>query len=288
MHGTASERPQLHVTALNMLARCGEAFRRRYLEGEIIPPGVAAIVGTAVDRAVTLNLERVTRAEPLLPVEAVQEAARDGLEAAWADGVALDVEEVAEGVTAIRGRALDKAVRLARLHAEEVAPRLRPTHVQRRFVIELPGYPLDLAGAIDVVEAEAIRDTKTSAKTPAADVAERSDQLTMYALASKVLDGRAPERVALDYLVDLKTPKAATFESTRSSGDFAPLLRRVEAAALAIERGVFFPAPADSWQCSRRWCGYFDSCPYVRRPVQIAAARPATDPAPETPNSTKE
>lgn len=268
----APARPQLHATALNM--QCGEAFRRRYIEREIIPPGVAIIVGIATDRAVSKNLEHKRDTSELLPVEEVADAARDLLNETWESGtVKLDQEEVEAGLKAVRGQAVDKTVRLSVLHATAKAPEIEPTHVQRKWSIELPGYPMDLVGTIDVQEgARAIRDTKTTAKSPPADAAERSLQLTAYALASKVIDGAAPDKVALDYLIDTKTPQAKTLEATRGPEDYRALLARVETVTLAIERGVFMPVTPDHWACSIKWCGYAPSCRFfVNKPKQFSS-----------------
>lgn len=261
-------RPQLHATALNM--QCGEAFRRRYIEGEIIPPGVAAIVGTATDRSVTKNLQQKIDRRELMPIEEVADTARDGLEVAWQGGVTLDDDEVKAGIKTVKGAAIDKAVRLAVLHAEVKAPEIDPTHVQRSWSLEVPGYPFDLVGTLDIQEgAAAVRDTKTTAKTPAEDIADKSLQLTAYALAVKVLDGAPPEKVALDYLIDTKLPQTKTYESARGPADFAALLARVDTVSLAIERGVFVPVSPDHWACNAKWCGYWRSCKYVTQPKQF-------------------
>lgn len=265
-------RPQLHISAIDTLSKCGEMFRRRYIEKEIRPPGVSLITGTATHRSVQKNLTAKLETGVMLPEEAVCEIARDALNEEWDKGVFLDDEEKSTGENAARGDAVDKAVRLSRLHRSSKAPSLTPTHVERQFVIELAGYPTDLAGCIDVQEGTAcIRDTKTSKKSPSADTAEESDQLSMYAMAVRALDGRFPDRVALDYLVDLKREqKVVTLESTRTADDCAPLLRRVEIAVEAIEKGVFVPARQSDWWCNKRYCGYHDSCRYVRRPTSIS------------------
>lgn len=267
-------KPQLHLSALDMLSKCGEQFRRRYIEKEKIPPGVAAIVGTGVDRSVTRNLGSKIETKALLSLEEVEAIARDSVANEFdAGGVMLTAEERFAGAAAVKGEAVDKAIRLAGLHAKEMAPALSPTHVQRAWVLDLKGYPMDLAGTIDVQEAAAtVRDTKTSGKTPSAEIAHQSDQLTMYALAVQVLDGQAPAKVVLDYLVDLKTPKAVTFESTRSKEDFAVMLRRIENGIRAIEAGVFVPARQTDWWCNEKWCGYAGTCPYFRGKQQIAVS----------------
>lgn len=261
-------RPQLHATALNI--QCGEAFRRRYLEGEIIPPGVAALVGSATDRAVTKNLQHKIETTGLLDVAEVADVARDSLEYGWQSGVKLDADEARLGLAKVKGQAADKAVRLAVLHATQKAPSIDPTHLQRRWSLELRGYPVDLVGTLDIQESGTVRDTKTSGKAPAEDAAQTSIQLTAYHLAVKVLDGKPPETVALDYLIDTKTPRALTLVSTRDGEDYQALLNRVEMIARAIETGTFLPVSPDHWMCCAKWCGYWDSCRYALRPKPIA------------------
>lgn len=262
-------RPQLHATSLNI--QCGEAFRRRYLEGEIIPPGVAALVGSATDRAVTKNLQhKITTHGDLLPVEDVAETARDSVVAGWQSGVKLDADEAALGPAVVKGHAADKAVRLAVLHAQQKAPVIQPTHVQRRWTLELRGFPVDLAGTLDIQEVGSVRDTKTSAKAPSEFAAQTSMQLTAYHLAVGVIDGTPPASVSLDYLVDTKQPKVITLTAVRDRGDYQALLNRVEMIAKAIETGTFLPVSPDHWMCTPKWCGYFDSCRYALRPKTAA------------------
>ncbi len=255
-----TEKPQLHTTSINM--QCGEAFRRRYIENEIIPPGVAALVGTATDKAVTRNLQNKLDTKSLLSLEEVSDTARDGLNQAWEQGVKLDPEEMVAGIKKVKGDATDKAVRLSCLHAKVKAPSINPTRLQRKWLLEMPGYPMDLVGAIDIQEANTIRDTKTTGKTPSDDIADKSLQLTAYSLAVTKIDGIAPEKVMLDYLIDNKTPVAKTFESVRGPEDYQKFLNRVEAIIIAIEKGIFLPVSPDHWICNSKWCGYASSCKF--------------------------
>jgi len=262
-------KPQLHISAINTIGRCGEQFRRRHVEGEIIPPAIAMVVGLGTDRSVTANLGNKIETGKLLKLPEVLDVARDSVNEEWEHGIWLGPDEKGVADATLRGAAVDKAVRLSGLHAQQRAPALAPTHVQRSWVIELPNHPLNLAGTIDIQEGKlAVIDTKTSKKSPSKGAADDSDQLTLYALAAKVLDGVAPLRVILDYLVDLKTgPKVRTIISTRTNEDFQVMLRRVENAAQVIEAGVFPPARQDDWWCGPKWCGYWATCPYARRRV---------------------
>jgi len=266
---------QLHVSGLNQLAKCGIAFEKRYLLNERTPPRVAMVVGTAVDRSVTENLAQKIESGDLLPEEQVQDTARDALVHEWERGVEATEEDADDGTGHSREAAIDLSVDLATLHYRQAAPRIQPTHVQRSWTLDIEGLPLQLAGTIDIQEgALAIRDTKTSARSPQSGIVDTSLQLTTYAMAVSAHDGTIPRKVALDYLV--RTPrtqqsKLIQLESTRTQADFLPLLERIAQAERMLASGIFHPAPPDAWWCSKKFCPYWQACPYALRPVSVAA-----------------
>ncbi|MDM7994661.1 MAG: PD-(D/E)XK nuclease family protein [Acidobacteriota bacterium] len=269
-----SAKPQLHVSGLETLSKCGIQFENIYIRNLREAPGISLLVGKATHRVVEKNLRHKIQHKALLSFEEVKDTARDALVSEWNSGeVRLDEDELKLGLKAVKDQAIDKSVRLSGLHHKELAPVLNPTHVERKWCIELPGYPMDLAGTLDIQEGSAsVRDTKTSAKTPSKTIADESLQLTAYALAVKVIDGIEISEVKLDYLIDIKEPKKETFSSKRDADHFKALLARVERAVKVIEKGAFFPARETDWWCSEKYCGFFRTCPYVRRPKQFAAA----------------
>jgi hypothetical protein len=130
-----------------------------------------------------------------------------------------------------------------------------------------------------------IRDTKTSAKSPIpsymdgnnkAGTADDSEQLTAYAVASHVVDGKLPDKMVLDFLVRTNaakpTIKYVPTATVRSMDDVQVFLNRFTNLIHAMKTGVFVPANQSWWGCSQRWCGYYDICPYSKKPkfVQIA------------------
>src|SRR4030042_1399245 len=62
---------------LGMFLRCAHQFERRYLRGEIIPPGIAARRGSATHKAAQLNHEQKLHTKEDLPLDHLQDAARD-------------------------------------------------------------------------------------------------------------------------------------------------------------------------------------------------------------------
>lgn len=266
-----TKKPQLHQSALNTASRCMEQFRRRYIELEKIAPGVAARVGTATDKSVTANLGNKIKTKELLPIEQVRDTARDAFLAAWDEGVTVAPGTSEGDLKVIKGEAIDKTVRLSSLHAVTLATEIEPTHVAFPFVIELPDYPVDIAGEIDIREANSVRDTKTSGKSKTQREADVSLQLTVYHEAVALIDGTAPEVLSLDCLVDNKVPKATVLKTKRRREDFNVVLARVEEVTKAMQKGVFMPANQTDWWCDERFCGYASTCKYYQKePIQIA------------------
>lgn len=264
----APGRAQLHYSGLDRLQGCGEAFYRIYIVGEKQDANVSMMVGTAVDKATARNLENKIITGKLLTTDQVESIARDSFEIEWKlrDRV-LSQEERLAGEAKTKGDGIDKSVRLARLHHQVIAPTINPTHIQRKWAISIPGFQFDLVGEIDVQEgAEAIRDTKAKGKSPNENEVHYSDQLTGYHLAVFVLDGFMVKKVMLDCVIDNKVPVAKVYTSTRDADDHRVFLNRVERAADIIEKGAYTPAQPTDWRCSKKWCGFFDTCKFAKRP----------------------
>jgi hypothetical protein len=69
-----------------------------------------------------------------------------------------------------------------------------------------------------------------------------------------------------------KEMKLVTLESKRTAEDLPHLARRIQSAVQVMESGLFTPAPVDAWWCSKRFCGYWNICPYAARPVSVGAS----------------
>ncbi len=259
-----AKKPHVSVSQINLYGNCGEAYRRRYVLGEKKPPGIAAIVGRGVDHSVNENLTHKVENGEVLPTEAVLDIARDGFEKSWQEGVMLSDKEVQEGTEKVRGKGIDKTVRLAGLHSGHFAPHIEPistAHIQRWWRIEIPQLPRDLIGVMDVQEKGLIRDTKTAGRMPTVDAAANSLQGSAYVTSARINDGERVE-FQLDYLVDKKQPAAMSLRAGRTDAMLETFLLRVQTAVEGIEAGLVVPANPDHWMCSLRWCGYAPTCPY--------------------------
>lgn len=263
-------KPHISPSQMRMLWRCGEQYRRRYIEGERLPPGVAAVIGTGTHRSIEVNLDHKMNTGELLEADQVADAAAEGLNEAWEQGVALSDDEQAKGKGKVWGAAVDQAVALAQLHHAELAPTIEPIGLEEKFVVSMDGYPFDLLGYIDIKEQGVIRDTKTAARAPGQNEADTSEQLTAYAYGYKDAEGELPDHLALDYLVKTKTPKVVCYQTKRTEQDVAVLEARFEQACKVIESQVFTPTSRSNWWCSERWCGYFSTCPYAKGRVVVS------------------
>ena len=145
-------------------------------------------------------------------------------------------------------------------------------HQQAAYLNAAARDGFDFVGEQDIVEKSetelVIRDTKTSKKSPNAEAANESNQLSAYALASQVLDGKLPDKMKLDYLIDLKKEtKTMTLETTRDAEYTQAYLNRLVNGIASIRSGVFVPAPDQAWWCAQKWCAYYNICPHVKHQV---------------------
>jgi hypothetical protein len=254
----------LSPSRINMFERCQLQYYYREIEGKKTPPGIALVIGGSVDKSASVDLQNKVDTGDLLPLDAVQTAARDHLENEWAGGVQNDGEDSED-----KGEVIDLTVRLATLHHEAVAPLRKPIAVQKAFGVQVSENVV-LTGHIDVLEADAVCDTKTIKAKPSKIKGDHLIQTQLYAVGVKVNGGALPSKVKLDYLVKNKTVKTELLEAPVTPESAQGALDRLSVTArviqTAIKTGDFLPAPADSWVCGERFCGYWNEiCAFGKR-----------------------
>ena len=296
-----------------MFERCGEQYRRRYIEREKFPPALAMIRGRGQSEAQHTDLQTKIDTDELADEPDLVDVARDKVhkDAGSPDDVDLTPEERSEGFELARGKVVDQAVRATRLHHQNVAPTLAPADVEGKLEFDIPlneeGETRKMIGYYDVLEEDVtLRDTKTSLKKPLANIADESSQLALYSYAIRKTTGVTPPRSSLDYLVlskakdpskaptpkkpttadaamkaaskalvkDLEGPellmgaigrdRAIRYSTEHTTDDQARVIARAQESIAAIESGFFPPAAPGGWWCSKKMCGYHDTCPYVR------------------------
>jgi len=252
----------IHQSMLGMFLRCSAQFERRYINGEIIPPGISARRGSGVHKAAQINHEQKLVSHKDLAVDILQDAARDEYVRLVKDeGVFIPKDQVSEK-DKLLADGLDASTRLAKLYRESLAPQIQPALVEQYLTIDA-GLSLPLAGTIDVLtDTNWMPDLKTADKSKAAGEADNSLQLSFYAGLVANHTGKWPERISLEILVNNKEPKLQSLETKRGPEHWANLLLRVQIMIAQINTGLFPPCDPGAWICSPKWCGYFDSCKY--------------------------
>lgn len=263
-----------HASSLAAYLRCGEAYRRRYIEKDYTPSTTPQIRGSAVHRAIGTGLIEQQRLAAPAPVELFEDVAASQIDLARRAGVTLTKEEQSIGVSKVFGTLKDHAVAYAGGYATGVAAAIEPLAVERTVTLTGVIPDVHLKGTIDLVDrapmepvGEIIRDVKTSERTPPEHAADTSDQLTMYALFRSAEKPHAdPRPVSLDYLIRRKSGEIEhkRLNSVRGPADYAVLTRRIQMASQGLRAGLFLPSnPATDWWCSEKFCPYWNSCLFV-------------------------
>ena len=255
----------ISFTQLSMYLRCGEQYRRRYIEGEKIPPGIALIEGISIHKGAEEQNRFKLATHEDRPKKEVLEIVSSAFDDNLKSGVWLTTEEK-QRKSQVLGEAKDETIGLAGLYCDEVAPPIIPDKIELPFNIPLDSIALDLVGRVDLVDSQGtLRDLKTASRKKPQNEIDLTDQLTIYALGYEYLFGNPPPHIALDVLVKTKQPKYQEAQTSRTHDDIDIFFRRMQAILEGIKKGIFIPADPTHWCCSERFCGYWWTCPYARR-----------------------
>lgn len=135
--------------------------------------------------------------------------------------------------------------------------------IEEPFSVNLPGLPVSLIGAMDLVEEDEsgtiiITDWKTSSRAYSIDEVDKNQQLTMYQLAAR-MNGFSDREIILkfDCLIKTQKPKFEQYYSIRTEIDEKRLIRKIHTVWEGIERQVFVPNDT-SWRCPN--CSHRKAC----------------------------
>lgn len=251
----------IRTSEVDTFGKCGEMYRRRYIDGEIKPPRIAMIKGTAVHTGASTNFKQKITSKEDLSEQEICAATSIAFDCAIAEeDVELTKEEKSVGKAAVLGEHKDKAIKLASLYTTGIAPRYQPVAVEERQYIDLGRCTLH--GQPDFETEGAVVDLKTTGKRWPQGKADKSLQFTSYSLLYYNRLGWLPD-LRYEIMVENKTPIVQTLNTMRGEADWACLRARLENLLDAIEKGSYQPAPTGDWICDPRWCGYYSTCKYV-------------------------
>lgn len=169
------------------------------------------------------------------------------------------------------GQGKDQAADAGRTYGMSVSPLISEVLAAEEPIIAMVSPGLELVGTPDVITPDGIGDTKTGRerKQPEAD---KSRQLSIYALLHYSRFGSWPARVWLDSIHPTTLPSARIrryvadrLYSHRGMEDHARTVRLLEYVRKGIESGVELPPPEmGAWWCSAKWCPHYGTdCPLM-------------------------
>lgn len=260
-------KPHISPSQLTMYFKCGEQYRRRYIQKEVIPPGISLIKGTSLHKGAEFNFKQKIKSKVDLPKKDVLDQTMSTFDLTMKhEGLLLKEEEEKRGKAVVIDEAKKSVQVFATLYSDGVAPRYQPVLVEQRQRIELENSPYDLLGVVDMVDdKEKVVDLKTGTKTKKQEDVDADSQLTFYAMTHRAITGRDPSGLAIEQMLDQKVPTVKTFETKRGMEDYRRLINRINAAVDGINKGSYPPAHEGAWWCSAKFCGYHATCPYVKK-----------------------
>jgi hypothetical protein len=256
----------IHQSMINTWLRCGVQFERRYLLGEIIPPGVAARRGSAGHKGADLNAKNMIEHNmELLPLDSLQDAVRDEfVRLVKEEGVFIPPDQLSEKNTILNDN-LNQAVTAIEKYHTDVAPTIKPVASELKITADV-GFDLPIGGIIDLAEDRRLRDLKIRGKASNKDAAAVDIQPSFYYELYKAHFGFYPDEFIYDEIVPLKTKTNYNpISTTRDTASLARWRLYVEAFLRDLNVGIFRPADPGHFLCTPTWCGFYQTCPYKSR-----------------------
>jgi len=248
-----------------MALKCGEQFRRRYIENEKIPPGIAAGRGRGVHRANDENLTQKIVTGIDLPEGDLTDCARDEFVHSFDEGLFIPKADL-PAKASLLNEGLNDTIRITRAYRKAVAPSIQPLSSEEFLKVDV-GFDLPVLGYLDHTErpngVDVIGDLKTANRSWADGDAEKELQPVVYAFLYEHQYGVRPE-FRYDVLVNLKGGvKPQQFKVSVNDRRIKAMFAIIGRVQAMLRSGVFPPAEPGHWVCSEQWCGYYLTCPYV-------------------------
>jgi len=251
---------RLSATLLIMGMRCPMQLWH-YLTVGPRPPGFAAAFGTAVHKAVETDLRAVKEGRQI-----DLEELTSCFETAFCDELLVAERRDDE---LCEGEYLDLGVQTVKAFHRRQTPWLKPVEVELPLVVDLG--VIDMSLRIDLVDKRlGLVDHKTAWRKWRAGREHEEMQPLAYAVPFFLRTRRVP-RFAFNIIYPNLVPvwqlnENAAFEVRQtqpSESAVKAFIRAAENVAVMMIEERPIPNPA-GWWCGRKWCGWWDICPFGR------------------------
>lgn len=274
-------RDYISPSSLNSTGMCGEAFYLHYICGIETPSDLGKAIGGAIHKTQESCLYYMFNHFGTYPeVEYIRSLALTELNKHIQKyGIKFTKEERKNGEKNTIMRAELLIAEMAEYWLKQVLPNLNPInkdHVEKKFLLSIPGCKLKLKGIMDVVEEKRIRDMKSGGTS---DISQ-SDQYVAYSWWFETHFGFMPECVEDQIKKPDKRTKKITQKSfnyktvthTFHKDHFHVLRKKLQLFERYVEQEIFMPSTTYGWWCDEK-CGFFEDCRYKYKPKQFAVTK---------------
>lgn len=242
---------------LGLFCNCQEAFRRRYIEGEIIPPAIAMAVGTGVHKAAEINHKQKIESGVDLRLDELQDAAADGFKNAVEESGVYFTGSKHELYSEL-GKGSDLSVKMAGVYGKQIAPQIQPVAAEIKLTAQHSDLPVPFLGIVDVIDARGmIVDLKTSKAKWRSGKEKESLQPGIY---KWLIRRNVNQELDFCFFVMAYNGDTQYVQTEKSDGDISYIVNIAKAMLHAVKNGVFMPAVPGHWLCSEKFCGYHGTC----------------------------
>jgi RecB family exonuclease len=232
--------------------RCGEDYRRTYVDGHRWKGNAATSVGRSVHSLVENTLRELVRTGKLRTLEEGLDEA-PGITVGILEGTELvgDEKDVSEDEYVTRVRKAYEAWHRIR------APEIVPLAIEESFDQRLNG--IRVKGIIDLIDVgtgiKTVVDLKITKRKKSEREAKNSLQLTIYSAVTGI------PTVGFDAVVNKKAgTEVHPVRATLTQGDMAWAGTLVRNVAENISRGAFPLASPEEWWCTEKFCSHWAEC----------------------------
>ena len=154
---------------------------------------------------------------------------------------------------------VDLGMRGIEVYYKKLNRYIKPDLVEEAF--EFPaGKGLQVVGKIDLTDKNGvIHELKTTRKSPNMQDIRSDPQLAIYQLGYYSIKKKYPKAISKDYIVlSRNNSRIVRFKVARPFINRSTILRNINTIMDAARKNIFYCMhPAESWLCSKEWCGYY-------------------------------
>jgi len=242
-------RGHLSVSQVEMYLRCPKQYEYRYVDGLVLPPGVALIEGGTHHDTVEFN--------NICKVDSGEDEDVDTVIEFFEDMFDTNSKELTKAAWKQSGDKKDNVISRGRTflknYMEGLAPKIKPA-CKPEQQIELMLGDVPVLGYVDLQEKKQVWDYKVVKSAKSQNDANNDLQLTVYSEATGLRK--------VGFICFTKGNGAVkVIESERGEGDTKAAAVLFSSVSSSIKKGAFpLCNPTNIFPCSRKWCGYWNKC----------------------------